>query len=760
MSTKSAASVPFSKFESKMFDYSTLQKTLQNVQKQFTKPMTMSEKILFAHLDPSTSNISQLQRGKSFLNLRPDRIAMQDATAQMAILQFISSGISSVAVPTTVHCDHLIQARTNSGSDLKDALAENKEVYDFLHSASSKFGIGFWKPGSGIIHQVVLENYAFPGLLMIGTDSHTPNGGGLNALCIGVGGADAVDVMVGYPWQVKYPKIIGVKLDGELSPWCSAKDIILKVAEQLTVKGGTGAIIEYHGKGVETLSATGMATICNMGAEIGATTSVFPFTKSMSHYLMKTGRADLAQNAEHYASMFRADGGAEYDSVLNINLSDLEPMINGPYSPDICHKISEMKSDAQKNDYPMKISAALVGSCTNSSYEDISRCVSLIDQALQLGHKATVPFYLTPGSAKIHETIKKAGFVEKFEAFGATVLANACGPCIGQWKRDDVAKGERNTIVNSYNRNFSGRNDSNPSTHSFVTSPELVTALAIKGDLGFNPLTDPIDTDKDGKQRYLFAPKGSDLPDEFEDGSEGYLAPSSTPDKIEVVVDPSSQRLELLQPFKKLELEQLLHMPILIKTKGKCTTDHISAAGMWLKFRGHLNNISNNLYIGAINAENDKQNGVTNHLTGKKDCPVPQTARFYQSEGIVWCVIGDANFGEGSSREHAALEPRHLGCGAIIVRSFARIHETNLKKQGLLPLTFADPSDYDRIASDDRISLLDVDEMQENKAVRCRVENKSGESFEISLVHTLNDTQIEWFRAGSALNRMKEIMGN
>jgi len=725
---------------------------MKRISNKISRPLTLSEKILFAHLDESMHpTAANLHRGMSHLNLRPDRVAMQDATAQMAMLQFISSKIKSVCVPTTVHCDHLIQGRTGGKEDLQRAIETNKEVYNFLSSASAKYGIGFWKPGSGIIHQVVLENYAFPGLLMIGTDSHTPNGGGLSGLCIGVGGADAVDVMAGIPWELKFPKVIGIRLEGKLNPWCSAKDVILKVAEILTVKGGTGAILEYHGNGIESLSATGMATICNMGAEIGATTSVFPFTNKMAKYLTTTGRSAIAEEAAKCFQMLRPDKKCEYDQLIKIKLDELEPMVNGPFTPDLCHTITNLKKNSNKNEYPIDISAALVGSCTNSSFEDISRCASLIDQALQNGLKAAVPFYLTPGSEKVRATIEKAGFIKKFEDFGATVLANACGPCIGQWDRRDVKKGEKNTIINSYNRNFIGRNDANPATHAFVTSPETVTAFAMNGKLTFNPLKDTL-TGSDGKKFKLEPPRGVELPKAFEDGADTYQAPK----KCALVLEPASDRLQLLAPFRPLRAARdFSRLVVLIKAKGKCTTDHISAAGPWLKYRGHLDNISNNMFIGAINIDNGKQNSIKNVLTGEENCTVPDTARHYKSKGKFWVVIGDENFGEGSSREHAALEPRHLGAAAIIVKSFARIHETNLKKQGLLPLTFSNPRDYDKIKSSDRITINDIEKLEPGKQIVCTI-HKGSENIDIKLNHTMNDNQIGWFRAGSALNKIKQ----
>ncbi|CAH8592410.1 unnamed protein product [Schistosoma intercalatum] len=749
-------SVPLSKFEDKTLDYDKLEHNLNIVKDRLGHPLTLAEKVLYSHLDnPKTANI---ERGKSYLMLRPDRVAMQDATAQMALLQFISSGLPRVAVPSTVHCDHLIEAKDGAGTDLNRANDTNKEVYEFLASASAKYGIGFWKPGSGIIHQIVLENYAFPGALIIGTDSHTPNGGGLGGLCIGVGGADAVDVMANLPWELKAPLVIGVHLTGKLSGWTSPKDIILKVAEILTVKGGTGAIVEYYGPGVESISCTGMATICNMGAEIGATTSIFPFNDRMLDYLRATNRADIGDLAsKHKASLLTSDVNCKYDKIVEINLDTLEPHINGPFTPDLAHPISQLSSHASKAGWPLHISAGLIGSCTNSSYEDMARAASLARQALDKGVKIKSQFFITPGSEQIRATIERDGITKIFQSIGGVVLANACGPCIGQWSRKDTKKGDKNTIVSSYNRNFTGRNDANPATHAFVTSPELVTALVFGGSLSFNPLTDEL-VANDGSKFKFKPPTGDTLPKKgFDPGQDTYQPPVTDTSKITVKVDPSSQRLQLLSPFKKWDGKDLTEMPILIKIKGKCTTDHISAAGQWLKYRGHLDNISNNLFIGAINEENNEMNKVLHRPSGQWDT-VPMVARRYKTDGINWCVIGDENYGEGSSREHAALEPRHLGGRAIIVKSFARIHETNLKKQGMLPLTFANPSDYDKIKPSDKISLLDLKNLQPGKPVRCVIHHKNGKTEEVQLLHTFNENQIEWFKAGSALNRMRELV--
>lgn len=633
---------------------------------------------------------------------------MQDATAQMAMLQFISSGMPRVQVPSTIHCDHLIEAQKGGGKDLARAIDINKEVYNFLATAGAKYGVGFWKPGSGIIHQIILENYAFPGVLLIGTDSHTPNGGGLGGLCIGVGGADAVDVMAGMPWELKCPKVIGVKLTGHLDGWTSSKDVILKLAGILTVKGGTGAIVEYFGPGVDSISCTGMGTICNMGAEIGATTSVFPFNKSMAEYLNSTGRQEIASLAGQYRDvLLSADKSAEYDRVVEINLSDLKPHVNGPFTPDLANPIDKLGEEAKKNGWPTDIRVGLIGSCTNSSYEDMCRAASIAQQALDHGLKAKSAFTVTPGSEQIRATIERDGLSKIFDEFGGVVLANACGPCIGQWDRQDIKKGEKNTIVTSYNRNFTGRNDANPQTHAFVTSPEIVTALALAGDLSFNPITDQL-TDANGKKFKLKPPSGDTLPQRgFDPGQDTYQAPPSNGSSVRVDVDPKSNRLQLLEPFDAWSGKDLVDLPILIKIKGKCTTDHISAAGPWLKYRGHLDNISNNLFIGAINEENGEANNIRNQLTNQFG-KVPDVARYYKAQGLNWVAIGDENYGEGSSREHAALEPRHLGGRAIIVKSFARIHETNLKKQGLLPLRFANPSDYDKIKPSDRVSLVNL----------------------------------------------------
>lgn len=733
--------------------YSTFKEKLDAARKVINRPMTYSEKILYSHLWEKT-NVA-FERGKDFVEFAPDRVAMQDATAQMALLQFMSAGIPRVAVPSTVHCDHLIQAETGAKDDLLRAFDDNKEVYDFLASVSKKYGIGFWKPGSGIIHQVVLENYAFPGGMMIGTDSHTPNAGGLGMLAIGVGGADAVDVMAGMPWELKFPKLIGVHLKGKINGWTSPKDVILKLAGILTVKGGTGSIIEYFGEGAKNISCTGKGTICNMGAEIGATTSVFQYDESMRRYLIATDRKEVVDLADELADCLRADEGSYkyYDQIIEINLSELEPHINGPFTPDLAWPVSEFKKAVKEKGYPEELKVALIGSCTNSSYEDMERAASVARQALQKGLKVKSEFTITPGSEQIRATIERDGQLEIFEKIGGMVLANACGPCIGQWKRHDVKQGEKNSIITSYNRNFSKRNDGNPATHSFVASPEIVTAFALAGKLTFNPLTDTLINEK-GEEVKLDEPTGSELPSKgFLKGNEGYVPPAEEGSLIEVEIDPNSQRLQRLFPFVHPDFEKdFQNMRVLIKVKGKCTTDHISMAGPWLRFRGHLDNISNNLFIGAVNAFNDKTNCVKNLLTGEYS-EVPATARAYKSAGIPWIAVGEENYGEGSSREHAAMEPRHLGGKAIIAKSFARIHETNLKKQGLLPLTFENPSDYEKIREDDLIDL-DVKDISPNSKVKMTLKHSDGTVEEIMLNHTMNKQQIEWFKVGSALNLM------
>lgn len=739
--------------------YSGFKAKVDAAKKVLGRPMTYAEKILYAHLWNET--VTPYTGGKDFVEFAPDRVAMQDATAQMALLQFMSAGIPRVAVPSTVHCDHLIQAEIGSAKDLLNAENENKEVYDFLASVSNKYGIGFWKPGAGIIHQVVLENYAFPGGMMIGTDSHTPNAGGLGMIAIGVGGADAVDVMAGMPWELKFPKLIGVKLTGKLSGWTSPKDVILKVAGILTVKGGTGAIVEYFGEGADNISCTGKGTICNMGAEIGATTSLFAYDKKMYEYLAATEREEVGKLANEIADYLRPDEGSDkyYDQVIEINLSELEPHINGPFTPDLAWPISKFAQAVKEKEYPEELKVALIGSCTNSSYEDMERSASVAKQALEMGLKVKSEFTITPGSEQIRATIERDGQLEIFEKVGGLVLANACGPCIGQWKRHDVKEGEKNSIITSYNRNFSKRNDGNPATNAFVASPEIVTALAFAGKLTFNPLTDTLKNSK-GEDVKLAEPKGDELPKNgYLKGVNGYVAPAADGSAVNVEIDANSKRLQRLFPFVHPDYEKdFKNMNLLLKVKGKCTTDHISMAGPWLRFRGHLDNISNNMFIGAVNAYNDKTNHVKNHLTGNYD-EVPNVARHYKANFIPWVVVGEENYGEGSSREHAAMEPRHLGGKAIIVKSFARIHETNLKKQGMLPLTFADPADYDKIREDDKIDL-DVKDIAPGSQVKMTLRHSDGTSDEIILNHTMNQQQIDWFKVGSALNLMAKKTEN
>ena len=735
-------------------NYSGYKDKIAAIRKVINRPLTYSEKVLYSHLWDKAEK--EYARGKDYVNLSPDRVAMQDATAQMALLQFMSAGRKTTAVPSTVHCDHLIQAQVGAKDDLLRATEQNKEVYDFLESTSKKYGIGFWRPGAGIIHQVVLENYAFPGGMMIGTDSHTPNAGGLGMIAIGVGGADAVDVMAGMPWELKWPKIIGVKLTGKMNGWTSAKDVILKLAGILTVKGGTGAIVEYFGEGVSSISSTGKGTICNMGAEIGATTSVFPFDERMAAYLRITDRADVAALAESLADQLAADPEVQknpdkyYDSIVEINLSELEPHLNGPFTPDKAWPISKMKEAVKENNYPDKIEVALIGSCTNSSYEDIDRSTNIAKQALKKGLKAKSQFTITPGSEQVRATIERDGQLSTLQDFGGMILANACGPCIGMWKRMDIKTGERNTIVTSFNRNFAKRNDGNAETLAFVASPELTTALAIAGSLSFNPLTDELENEKGEKVR-LDPPTGEELPPKgFDKGESGFIPPAKDGSNVEVIVKPDSERLQLLKPFEPWNGKDLEDLPVLLKAKGKCTTDHISMAGPWLKYRGHLDSISNNMFIGAINAFTGEAGKVKNTFTGEYKS-VPEVARAYKKYGHGWVVIGDENYGEGSSREHAAMEPRFLDGKAIIVRSFARIHETNLKKQGMLPLTFADPKDYDKIQEDDKVTLK-VSEIAPDKPVKMIIKHKDGSTEEALLNHTMNEAQIKWFKAGSALN--------
>jgi aconitate hydratase len=720
------------------------------------RPLTLTEKILFSHLWDNAAP-QAFGRGSDYVDFAPDRVAMQDATAQMALLQFMQAGRPKVAVPSTVHCDHLITAKTGAGEDLTKATTESAEVYDFLASVSNKYGIGFWKPGAGIIHQVVLENYAFPGGMMIGTDSHTVNAGGLGMIAIGVGGADACDVMAGLPWELKWPKLIGIKLTGKLSGWAAPKDVILKVAGILTVKGGTGAIVEYFGEGANAMSCTGKGTICNMGAEIGATTSTFGYDDSMERYLRATGREAIADAANGVREHLNADAEvyenptAYFDEVIEINLSELEPHLNGPFTPDLATPISKMKEVAAANGWPTKVEVGLIGSCTNSSYEDISRAVSLAKQVSEKNLKTKAEYMITPGSEQVRYTIERDGFLDVFDQIGAKVFANACGPCIGMWDRMGADKQEKNTIVHSFNRNFAKRADGNPNTYAFVGSPELVTALAIAGDLTFNPLTDTL-INENGEAVMLDAPTGDELPTRgFAVEDAGYQAPAIDGSSVEVKVAANSSRLQLLDPFAAWEGTNLNNLKLLIKAKGKCTTDHISMAGPWLKFRGHLDNISNNLLIGAINFFNEKANEVKNQLTGGYDT-VPGTQRAYKAAGIGTIVVGDENYGEGSSREHAAMEPRHLGVRAVLVKSFARIHETNLKKQGMLALTFADKADYDKIQEADTISILGLTEFAPNKPLQMVLNHADGSSDTITVNHSYNEQQIDWFVAGGALN--------
>jgi len=720
------------------------------------KPLTLTEKILYAHLWQGDATVAY-ERGKSYVDFAPDRVAMQDATAQMALLQFMQAGRTKVAVPSTVHCDHLIVAKENSKVDLDRAVHESSEVYDFLASVSNKYGIGFWKPGAGIIHQVVLENYAFPGGMMIGTDSHTVNAGGLGMIAIGVGGADACDVMAGLPWELKMPKLIGVKLTGKLSGWTAPKDVILKVAGILTVKGGTGCVVEYFGEGATAMSCTGKGTICNMGAEIGATTSTFGYDESMSRYLKSTGRADVAELADAIKEHLTADAEVYanpndyFDQVIEINLSELEPHLNGPFTPDLATPISKMKEAAAANGWPTKVEVGLIGSCTNSSYEDISRAVSLAKQVAEKGLKTKAQFTITPGSEQVRYTIERDGFLKIFDQIGATVFANACGPCIGMWERMGAEKKETNTIVHSFNRNFAKRADGNPNTMAFVASPELVTALAIAGDLTFNPIIDTLTNEK-GEQVKLDPPAGDELPPKgFAVEDAGYQAPAEDGSGVQVIVSPDSKRLQLLDPFAAWEGTDLAGLKLLIKAKGKCTTDHISMAGPWLKFRGHLDNISNNLLIGAVNYFNEKTDNVKNQLTGEYG-PVPATQRAYKAAGVGSIVVGDENYGEGSSREHAAMEPRHLGVRAVLVKSFARIHETNLKKQGMLALTFANKEDYDKIQEDDTIDITGLTSFAPGNPLAITLHHADGTSQIIQANHTYNEQQIEWFKAGGALN--------
>ncbi len=738
--------------------YAAMPERIAKARKVVGKPLTLSEKILYSHLFAS-QKLENFGRGKSYVDFAPDRVAMQDATAQMALLQFMSAGRPKVAVPSTVHCDHLIVAKSGAKQDLTAANSESKEVFDFLSSVSNKYGIGFWRPGAGIIHQVVLENYAFPGGMMIGTDSHTVNAGGLGMVAIGVGGADAVDVMAGMAWELKFPKLIGIKLTGKLNGWASAKDVILKVAGILTVKGGTGAIVEYFGDGAQSLSCTGKGTICNMGAEIGATTSTFGYDSSMERYLISTGRTEVAKMANKIKAHLTADPEVYanpekyFDQIVEINLSTLEPHLNGPFTPDLATPLSKMKEEAAKNGWPTKVEVGLIGSCTNSSYEDIARAASLAVQVANKGLKTKAEFTITPGSEQVRYTIERDGFIKSFDRIGATVFANACGPCIGMWNRMGADKKEKNTIVHSFNRNFQSRNDGNPNTFAFVGSPELVTALAIAGDLTFNPITDYLTNEK-GEKVKLDAPKGDELPKKgFDVKDPGFQAPAKDGSKVQIKVNPKSDRLQLLAPFKPWDGKNFMGLRLLIKAKGKCTTDHISMAGKWLKYRGHLDNISNNLLIGATNFFNEKINSVKNGLNGQYD-EVPKVQRAYKAAGVGSIVVGDENYGEGSSREHAAMEPRHLGVRVILVKSFARIHETNLKKQGMLGITFANKEDYNKIKEDDTFDFTDLTSFAPERQLTIVLNHKDGSKDTIKANHTYNANQIDWFRAGSALNQI------
>jgi len=721
----------------------------------FDRPLTYTEKILFSHLSENLNSVPN--RTKTFCTLKPDRVAMQDATAQMALLQFINSGMQTTAVPTTVHCDHLITAITGADDDLSNALITNKEVYDFLMSVCAKYGIGFWKPGAGIIHQTILENYAVPGAMMIGTDSHTPNAGGLGMIAIGVGGADAVDVMTDSPWEVNWPGIIGVKLTGELSDWASPKDIILKLAGILTVKGGTGKIIEYFGKGTESISCTGKATITNMGAEVGATTSLFPYDRKMYEYLSATDRKDIADLAENIKEHLKADDDVHsnpekyYDEVIEINLSELEPHIVGPYSPDLSRKISEIPSAIDDNNYDDNLKVGLIGSCTNSSYEDIEKAAHVAKQALSVGLKAKSEFYITPGSNQIKATMERDGYTKIFEELGGKVLANACGPCIGQWKRSDIDKGEKNTIITSFNRNFAKRNDGNAATESFVASPEIVTALAIAGKLSFNPTTDKISLN-DGSSFSFSSPSGSELPDMgFEDiGSDDFLKAELRPD-TQIVISPESDRLQVLEPFSAWDKNEMEELKILLKAKGKCTTDHVSPAGPWLKYRGHLENISQNMYSGALNAFTESNGEAINLISGNTE-NIYEVSKTYKENKINWVAVADENYGEGSSREHAAMEPRFMGCKIVLAKSFARIAQTNLKKQGIIPVIFKNKNDYEKIEANDTISTLNLTEFDSETNLKLSLNKPDGSSFVIETIHTFSKNQVGWFKAGSALN--------
>ena len=738
--------------------YSKLGNRITQTRHALQRPLTLSEKTLYSHLASDTKP-TDFERGRTYVDFYLDLVAMQDATAQMALLQFMQAGRDRVAVQTTVHCDHLIQARLGAETDLQEAKESNKEVYDFLESVSKKYGIGFWKPGAGIIHQVILENYAFPGGMMIGTDSHTVNAGGLGVIAIGVGGADAVDVMAGMPWELLFPKLIGVKLIGEMDGWTSAKDVILKVAGILTAKGGTGAILEYFGPGAESLSCTGKGTICNMGAEIGATTSIFAYDESMVEYLHATGRAEVADLADKIADNLRSDAEVYdnpekfYDQIIEINLSELEPYLNGPFTPDLATPISQMAAKAIENGWPTNVEVGLIGSCTNSSYEDIARSASIAEQAVHKKLHVKSEFTITPGSEQVRFTVDRDGYLDAFSKMGGVVLANACGPCIGQWARHSTDPGKKNTIVTSFNRNFAKRNDGNPNTHAFVGSPEIVTALAIAGELTFNPITDSLEN-SEGEQVMLDPPQGDRLPQNgFEVKDLGYQAPSSDGSSVEVTINPDSKRIQFLTPFDPWDGENITEVKLLIKAKGKCTTDHISMAGPWLQFRGHLDKISDNMLTGAVNYFNDKTNLVKNQVSGEHGS-VPEVQRAYKALGVQTIVVGDENYGEGSSREHAAMEPRHLGVRVVLVKSFARIHETNLKKQGMLALIFSDKSDYDKIQEDDTFNFLDLVDFAPKKPLTLRVIHSDASSNDIQCEHSYNEIQIDWFKHGSALNKI------
>ncbi len=741
--------------------YESLERNLEVIRRRLDRPLTYAEKVLLGHLAHPSSQ--ELDAGTSYLELRPDRVAMQDATAQMALLQFIASGRSESAVPSTVHCDHLIMAYQGAGADMEAAQVTNREVYDFLRLASARYGLGFWGPGAGIIHQVILEQYAFPGGMMIGTDSHTPNAGGLGMFACGVGGADAVDVMADFPWEVLYPRLVGVHLTGELDGWTSPKDVILRVCSVLTVKGGTNRVVEYFGPGTRSLSCTGKATITNMGAELGATTSIFPYDERMALYLKSTGREALAGIADQKRALLRADPEVErdpgryFDEIVEIDLSKLEPHIVGPHTPDLARPVSRMAADVKENGYPPNLSSVLIGSCTNSSYEDFSRAADVARQAQQHGAKVKTRLLCTPGSEQVHQTVRRDGQLEALEAIGAVVLANACGPCIGQWKRDDVQKGEPNSILTSFNRNFPKRNDGNPDTLAFIGSPEVVVAYGLAGSLEFNPITDELENEK-GERFKLTPPAAApDVPERgFVTTREGYIAPPADREKVTVEIAPDSERLSFLQPFSGWHGDDFEEIPLLLKARGKCTTDHISMAGPWLRFRGHLDRISDNMFIGAVNAFTGEVGEGLNQSSGERGIPFPKIARHYKAAGLRWVVVGDENYGEGSSREHAAMEPRWLGAAAVIARSFARIHETNLKKQGVLPLTFLNPADYDKVGEADRVSVRGLRDLAPGKPLEVTLHHEDGSSDTAGVSHTLNADQVEWFKAGSALNILRE----